>query len=72
MAHEQQKYLLAHLSQLSDREREVIALKFVTSLNNREIAGVLQIPEGTVGSLLYRAFRRLRSALNEEGGHDEI
>ncbi len=69
---EEQRYLLIHLSQLSEREREVIGLKFVANLHNREIARVLQIPEGTVGSLLYRTLRRLRLALDEEGGHDEI
>ncbi len=71
VASEQQRHLLAHLSQLFERERVVIGLKFVANLNNREIARVLQIPEGTVGSLLYRALRRLRAALAEEGGHDE-
>ena len=68
---EEQQSLLAHLSRLSEREREVIGLKFVAGLNNREIARVLQIPEGTVGSLLYRTLRRLHAVLDEEGGHDE-
>jgi len=71
VASEQQRHLLAHLGQLPERERVVIGLKFVANLNNREIARVLQIPEGTVGSLLYRALRRLRAALAEEGGQDE-
>ncbi|HEY6407105.1 MAG TPA: RNA polymerase sigma factor [Ktedonobacteraceae bacterium] len=72
IAREEQWHLLIHLSQLSEREREVIGLKFVANLHNREIARVLQIPEGTVGSLLYRSLRRLRLALDQEGGHDEI
>lgn len=71
IAGEEQTVLLAQLNRLSEREREVIGLKFVANLNNREIAHVLQIPEGTVGSLLYRALRRLRAALSEEGGLDE-
>ena len=69
---EEQRQLLAHLNQLSEREREVIGLKFAANLNNREIARVLQIPEGTVGSLLYRALQRLRAAFHEEGGQNEI
>ncbi|MBA2286708.1 MAG: sigma-70 family RNA polymerase sigma factor [Ktedonobacteraceae bacterium] len=68
---EQQRHLLAHLRRLPEREREIIGLKFVAGLTNREIARVLQIPEGTVGSLLYRALRQLRVALAEEGGYDE-
>ncbi len=71
IANEEKSYLLTHLKQLSEREREVIGLKFVAGLTNREIAGVLQIPEGTVGSLLHRTLRRLRTMLKEEGAHDE-
>jgi RNA polymerase sigma factor (sigma-70 family) len=68
IASEEQRYLLAHLEQLT--ERVVIGLKFVAGLHNREIARVLQIPEGTVGSALYRTLRRLRAALDAEGGRD--
>ena len=69
-AREEERILLRHLSQLSEREREVIGLKFVLGMTNREIARILELPEGTVSSVLYRSLRRLRSALNEEGGHD--
>ena len=68
---EEERMLLAHLRELSEREREVIGLKFVVGLSNREIARILQLPEGTISSLLYRALRRLRSALNEEEGSHE-
>ena len=67
VASEEKSYLLTHLKQLSEREREVIGLKFVAGLTNREIAGVLQIPEGTVGSLLHRTLRRLRTILKRGG-----
>lgn len=62
---DEQRQLRAQLKQLSERERVIIGLKFVANLNNREIARVLQIPEGTVGSLLYRSLRRLRFLLAE-------
>ncbi|HEY7347164.1 MAG TPA: sigma-70 family RNA polymerase sigma factor [Ktedonobacterales bacterium] len=68
IAREEARVLLAHLERLPGREREVIGLKFVAQLTNREIARVLQIPEGTVSSTLYRALRRLRTAFNEKGG----
>jgi RNA polymerase sigma-70 factor (ECF subfamily) len=71
IAREEEHILLAHLGTLPEREREVIGLKFVVGLTNREIARVLQCPEGTVSSLLYRGLRRLRAALNEEGGAHE-
>ena len=58
--------LLAQLGRLSEREREVIGLKFVACLHNYEIGRVLHIPAGTVGSILHRALARLRDALNAE------
>jgi RNA polymerase sigma-70 factor, ECF subfamily len=66
IAGEEQRGLLAHLDRLSQREREIIGLKFVAGLHNREIARVLALPEGTVSSLLYRTLRRLRTSLNED------
>ena len=71
LAREETRLLLAHLSQLSTSEREVIGLKFAVGLKNREIARILQMREGTVSSLLYRALRRLRSAFTEERGAHE-
>ncbi len=71
IAHEEERILLAHLSQLSEREREVIGLKFAVGMTNREIARILQVPEGTISSLLHRTLRRLRAALNEDGGLHE-
>ena len=68
MAQEERMNLLSQLNRLSEREREVIGLKFVACLQNREIARVLNMPEGTVGSLLHRTLARLRDALHEEGG----
>ena len=63
---EERTLLLAHLSHLSEREREVIGLKFVACLHNCDIARVLHIPPGTVGSILHRALGRLRDALYAE------
>jgi len=68
VAQEERMSLLTQLNRLSEREREVIGLKFVACLQNREIARVLNMPEGTVGSLLHRTLARLRDALHEEGG----
>lgn len=70
VAREERMLLLTQLNQLSEREREVIGLKFVACLQNREIARVLHMPEGTVGSLLHRALSRLRDALHDEGGNE--
>ena len=72
IAREEERRLLAHLRLLSEREREVVGLKFAVGMTNREIARILQTPEGTVGSLLHRALQRLRAALSEEGGPREL
>ncbi len=66
VAQEERAHLLILLKRLPEREREVIGLKFVACLQNREIARVLNIPEGTVGSLLHRTLARLRGALHDE------
>ena len=68
IAEEERRLLLAYVSHLPEREREIIGLKFVAHLTNREIARVLTLPEGTVGSLLYRTLEKLRQALRTEGG----
>lgn len=68
LADEERRSLLAHVSHLSEREQEIIGLKFAAHLTNRQIARVLHMPEGTVGSLLYRTLGKLRNALHEEGG----
>lgn len=67
LAQEERARLLLHLKRLPEREREVIGLKFVACLQNREIARVLNMPEGTVGSLLHRTLARLRDVLHDEG-----
>jgi RNA polymerase sigma-70 factor (ECF subfamily) len=53
--------LRAALKILSEREREIIRLKFGAGLGNKEIAGVLRLKAGHVAVLLYRALRKLRA-----------
>src|ERR1700761_4624596 len=52
----------AALTELSARDREVIALKFHAGLRNTELAKVLGVSETAAGTLLYRAMERLRKA----------
>src|SRR5947209_1270496 len=68
LADEERRILLTHVGRLPEREREIIGLKFVAQLTNRQIARVLNMPEGTIGSLLYRTLGKLRNALRAEGG----
>jgi len=63
--------LLAALEALSDREREIVALKFVGGLTNRRIADIVRLSEKHVSVILYRAVQRLRRQLQPEGkSHD--
>lgn len=54
------------LSTLSEREQEIIRLKFGGGLGNQEIAKVMRLRAGHVAVLLYRALRKLRVKLEEE------
>ena len=52
--------LLQSLSMLSDREREVISLKYFSDLKIREIAAMLELREQTVANTLQNALTKLR------------
>lgn len=60
--------LLAAVATLSERERDLIALKFAAGLTNRRIAELTGLGESNVGVILYRAVRRLRAELGAEEG----
>ena len=63
--------LLAAVARLSDRERDLIALKFAAGLTNRRIAELTGLSQSNVGVILYRAVRRLRVELStKEGDHE--
>ncbi|MFZ5910213.1 MAG: RNA polymerase sigma factor [Chloroflexota bacterium] len=48
------------LSRLSNRERELIALKYGVELTNREISRITGISESNVGTILHRVVGRIR------------
>jgi len=51
---------------LSQNQRQVIILKFIEGLDNREIAQILGKKEGAIRVLQMRALSRLRQELNRE------
>ncbi len=55
------------LSRLPLQHRELLVLAFIHELSGREIAAILEIPEGTVKSRLHAARRALRGELGPEG-----
>lgn len=54
------------LTTLSEREQEIIRLKFGGGLGNQEIAKVMRLRAGHVAVILYRALRKLRVRLEDE------
>lgn len=70
-AHEQQRHLAAALGRLSDRDRDLLGLKFAADFTNREIARITGLRESHVGVLVYRAVGKLRQQLAPTGGHRE-
>ena len=63
---EARQSLLQQVERLSERERELIALKFGARMTNRAIAEQTGLGESHVAVILYRAVRKLRSELQED------
>lgn len=55
--------ILAGLQTLSEREQEIIWLKFIGELKNREIAPLMGLSESHVAVILYRALGKLRESV---------
>jgi len=64
---ETQRELLQAISQLNERERELIALKFNVGLTNRTISKMTGLKENHVATILYRAIQRIRALMNPNG-----
>lgn len=59
------------LGRISLHHREVLTLFFLQDLSIEEIAGVLEIPVGTVKSRLYHARRALKTVLGKDAENYE-
>ncbi len=58
--------LLEALAQLSDRDREIIALRFGADLTGPEIAAVVDLSLANVQQILSRSLRRLRALVQSD------
>lgn len=63
LQNEEHARLIAALSSLKDRERNIIAMKFTSGLKNLEIANIMGLSESNVGVILYRSLNQLRTIL---------
>jgi RNA polymerase sigma-70 factor (sigma-E family) len=66
LAGEDRRAVLAAVSRLSGRQREVLVLRYYTGLTDQEIAAALQVSRGTVSSTMSRALGALARELREE------
>lgn len=64
---ERQRLVLQAVARLTEREREIVALKFGGGLNNRQIAALTGLSAGNVGVILYRSMKQLKVMLNTQG-----
>jgi RNA polymerase sigma factor (sigma-70 family) len=53
------------LARLSSQEQEIISCKFGAEMKNRQVAKVLYLSESNVGTILFRAVRKLRDCFRE-------
>jgi RNA polymerase sigma-70 factor (ECF subfamily) len=63
--HEQFLFVLKHLKTLSVKYQEVISLRYFEGKENKEIAEILNINEGTLKSLISRGLEKLRKKCNQ-------
>jgi RNA polymerase sigma-70 factor (ECF subfamily) len=61
------KQVRAAVDDLPPQHRQVIVLAYYNGLTYREVAKVLDIPEGTAKSRLRSGLRRIAEALNAAG-----
>ena len=59
--------MLAAVEALPDRYRAPLVLRYYAELDYDGIAGILGVTRNQVATLLFRAKRKLRSALSGEG-----
>jgi len=60
---ETRREVLNAVSQLGERERELIALKFTSGLTNRTISAMTGLKESHVAVILHRAVQRIRAQM---------
>ncbi|MED4781867.1 sigma-70 family RNA polymerase sigma factor [Brevibacillus choshinensis] len=59
--------LFLALAKLSDKERNIIAMKYAAGLKNSEIADLLGVSGSNIGVVLYRSLKKLQKELDKGG-----
>ena len=66
--HDEKLDLLNALEQLDEKYKTVILLKYYRDLTVKDIATILECPEGTVKTNLHRGLQQLKTYLSKGGG----
>jgi len=64
---EDNRALITAMSKLKEQERQILSMKFATSLKHDEIAVIMGISASNVGVIVHRALKKLRNLLANEG-----
>ncbi len=65
LADEDNAELLKALDKLTDKERRIVELKYLSGVGNKEIAEILGITANNVGVVLHGALKKLKKILGE-------
>lgn len=71
VAGEAKRLLQEALLRLPPKYRMAIALKYIEELDYREIAVIMKIPLGTVGTWIRRGLEKMKADLNNKGVDDD-
>lgn len=64
--------LWAAVAGLPDRQREAIALRYVSGLTEAEVAAAMGVREGSASATLSKARRRLAEVLSDETIEEDV
>lgn len=59
------------IDHLDEEEKNIVLLRFYQDYTFKEVSELLNIPLGTAKSILYRALKKLRKELDEEGYYEQ-
>lgn len=63
---EENRQLMQALNTLSEKERNIVAMKYAGDLRNCEIAQIMGMTESNIGVVIHRALGKMRKYLQEE------
>lgn len=64
--------LWAAVADLPDRQREAIALRYVSGLTETEVAATMGVTDGSASATLSKARRRLAEVLRDEPVEEDV